>query len=120
MPFYSHASYTVWDNQTLAVGTHYSSWLQLIEDRHAHSVNGKFVSTNSVGKLKLRYQLASMPDVDYAVDQGTVFAPQTDTGSPFLKTMQLRPSYYIRFVAEVTMDSLTGCTIIFNQTGKGS
>jgi len=120
MAFFTDSSSYAWNDETLSIGTTYSDWIPLIENCSSHSANGKFTSAGGAGMLKLSYQLASMPNSDYAVTQGVVFPAQTEAGSPFLKNMQLKGTYYLRFVAEVTVEDITGATVVFAQTGKGA
>ncbi len=113
----------IWDNQTLTVRAdpYKSSWLLLMQDATAHGLNGAFTSTAGVGKLELRYELASKANDQFAKDQGVLLFASTDEISPFTISMgKIKPMYFIRFMTIITVNTVTGYTLIFSEMGKGA
>lgn len=110
---------SIFKSTTLSSGSSMSSdWIRLFEDFQAHAIGGKFTSSDGTGKLALTYCLASRPSDSFQVSQGDVLTATATT--PFLKSMQLRASYYIKFTATASVKDLTGINVDFIQTGRGS
>ena len=113
----------IWDDQTLTVRAdpYKSGWERLHEEYIAHGLNGAFTSTNSTGKIEIAYDLASIPSDKYANRQGILLFSSTDEASPFaISVGNIKALYFIRFIATVTVNTITGFTLVFSEMGRGA
>ena len=97
-------------------GSTFSRWIKLNRSYTGHGVNGRVAG---LGTLTLSYYLSSTPLMTDADAQGNIVTGVTDGGAddPFVKTVAIRPSNYIRFLATETSANFITLTLTFTQVG---
>ena len=110
----------IWNDATLAVGTHEAGiWYPLPDHFSAHGIYVNFTSANGVGRLEISYRLASRNFGQTGAKQGILLFAQNDELAPFTISMgDIVPMRYIKFISEVTIDTISGYTLDFVQTGR--